>query len=278
MESPALAAVAQGIPAATLEAFEALRCELSVLDGLGSPAAAGASPAPSPRGGALATLDGNSLGAAFPRQKKGGLELSFRKTVSSPADAVATTPRVSLGELRTTSAYPEGTATTRTRALKTSTAVEFSPWTLPTGNEGMPPVSEAAPPPDGTVSAPVSPPELPLPAEVAAKLAQDTAMLDAEIRRREQASVAKVRKDADKRLQQVQKEAAEKVAATQRESQQQAVSSRQRTEAQVRDAQRLVRLEMEKELEQARNEAALQLRQSEQESAQHHDGACPKRR
>ena len=74
--------------AETLEAFEALRCELSVLDGLGSPGAPGASPAPSPRGSALATLDGNSLGAAFPRQKKGGLELSFRKTVSSPADAV----------------------------------------------------------------------------------------------------------------------------------------------------------------------------------------------
>ena len=264
-ESPALQIAAAGLDPATLDVFDALRCEL---DGLMSPAAIAASP--------LATLDGNRLQqlGVSPSLRKaphgGGLQLSFRKTVSTPTEAAALgTPPPGLG-LRTSSAYqpaaPSGMAST-SRVLTTAahTPGAFT-WSLPAGDEGLPARTAS---PD---SAPASPPDMPAEEsspQLRDKLSRDAAMLDAEVLRVQHGLVERARLDADKRLRQVKVESAARLAAAQREGQQREATSRKRAEEQVQHAQRIVRLEMQHEVERAQNDATLQLRTAEQQSAQH---------
>ncbi len=260
-ESPAMAAVAPGLQEATLAAFEALRCELGALD---------ASPAPSPSP-PLATLDGNLpalLGTppGLSKVPSGGLQLSFRKTVSTPPDASGKDAAAALGAaLRTLSAYPPGMAST-SQPPTGSTTSPPSFATLPAGDEGL--FLRTRSP----SSAPASPPDMPSEASsplLNEKLSQDAAMLDAQVLRLQHGMVEKARREADTRLLRQQTEAAARLAEAQRESQQRESDLRKRAQEQVEHAQRIVRMEMQREIERAQNDAALRQRQAEQQSSEH---------
>jgi hypothetical protein len=270
--SPAIATLAPNLQQSTLDAFEQLRCELGALDAM------------SPMASPLATLDGNlprMLGAspALHKAPGGGLQLSFRKTVSTPVLAEQQQQQQQQQQeeehaaaLRTSSAYPDGMASTRqkpaaARALTTAgTAGAFTWAALPAGDEGL--LLRTHSPP----SAPASPPDMP--AEVSSpqledKLSQDAAMLDAEVLRVQHSLVEKARRDADARLLRVQTESAARLAAVQRESEEREAEARTRAQEQVEHAQRVVRMEMQQEIERTQNDTALRLRRAEQQSSEH---------
>ena len=258
-QSPAIAAVAPGLQQATLTAFEALRCELGALD---------VSPAPSPSP-PFATLDGNlPMFAGTPlslsKAPGGGLQLSFRKTVSSPPGATGQqdTPAALGAALRTWSAYPPGMASTGQEPVPNGSAAA----TLPVGDEGM--ILRTHSP----TSAPASPPDMPREAsspQLDEKLSQDAAMLDVAVLRLQQGMAEQARREADGRLLRQQAESAAHLAAVQQENQQRETELRKRAQEQVEHAQRIVRMEMQQEIQQAQNDAALRLRQVEQQSSEH---------
>jgi hypothetical protein len=263
VDSPAMAAVAPGLQEATLAAFEALRCELGAMD-------AGPAPSPSPP---LATLDGNlpalfGTPPALSKAPNGGLQLSFRKTVSTPPGTSGKEDAAALGAaLRTLSAYPPGMASTGQPPLTASSAAATPSFaTLPAGDEGL--VLRTHSP----SSAPASPPDMPSEAsspQLNEKLSQDAAMLDAEVLRLQQGMVEKSRREAEARLLRQQTESAARLAEIQQENQQRESVLRKRAQEQVEHAQRIVRMEMQQEIEQARNDAALRQRQAEQQSSEH---------
>lgn len=258
-QSPAIAAVAPGLQQATLTAFDALRCELGALD---------VSPAPSPSP-PFATLDGNLPAFAgtplsLSKAPGGGLQLAFRKTVSSPSGATEQQgAAAALGAaLRTWSAYPPGMASTGQDPLANISAAA----TLPAGDEGM--ILRTHSP----SSAPASPPDMPREAsspQLDEKLSQDAAMLDAAVLRLQQGVAEKARREADARLLRQQTESAAHLAAVKQESQQRESDLRKRGQEQVEHAQRIVRMEMQQEIERAQNDTALRLRQVEQQSSEH---------